>query len=96
MAVMKAAATVAMTEIKRTKKVVITSSVAAIGLGHTDKMTFNEADWSKMDGLNAYCKSKMLAEKATWDFLKELPADEKFDLVTINPGLLIGPNLNEA
>ena len=37
-----------------------------------------------------------MAEKAAWDFLKGLPDDEKFELVTINPGFIIGPNLNKA
>jgi dihydroflavonol-4-reductase len=37
-----------------------------------------------------------LAEKAAWDFVKNLPNDEKFEVVTINPGLVLGPNLNEA
>jgi len=35
-----------------------------------------------------------LAEKAAWDFVEKLPADEKFELVCINPGLVLGPNLN--
>ena len=41
-------------------------------------------------------KSKTLAEKAAWDFVEALDADEKFALVTINPGFIIGPNLNSA
>jgi len=37
-----------------------------------------------------------LAERAAWDFVKELPDDEKFELVCINPGLVLGPNLNKC
>mgnify|MGYP006101726333 FL=1 len=37
-----------------------------------------------------------MAERAAWDFVKALPDDEKFELVCINPGLVVGPNLNKA
>ena len=34
-----------------------------------------------------------MAEKTAWDFVKELPEDEKFEIVTINPSWIIGPVL---
>jgi len=37
-----------------------------------------------------------LAERAAWDFVANLPDSEKFDLVTLNPGFIVGPNLNKA
>ena len=37
-----------------------------------------------------------MAEKAAWDFLKDLPEDQRFELVCINPGLVLGPNLNKC
>jgi dihydroflavonol-4-reductase len=37
-----------------------------------------------------------MAERAAWDFVEKLPEDEKFELVCINPGLVLGPNLNSA
>lgn len=37
-----------------------------------------------------------MAEKAAWKFVKELPEDQKFELVTICPGFVTGPNLNTA
>jgi hypothetical protein len=37
-----------------------------------------------------------LAEKAAWEFQKNLPENERFPIVTINPGFILGPNLNEA
>ena len=37
-----------------------------------------------------------MAEKAAWEFVEKLPADEKFELVCINPGLVMGPNLNKC
>ena len=41
---------------------------------------------------NVYAKSKILADKASYDFVEALPADEKMELVTIHPGLILGPN----
>jgi len=38
-------------------------------------------------------KSKTLAEKAAWDYLHGLPESERFELVTINPVLILGPSL---
>jgi dihydroflavonol-4-reductase len=38
-------------------------------------------------------KSKTLAEKAAWDYLNGLPESEKFELVIINPVLILGPSL---
>jgi len=70
------------------KRVVLTSSVAAIAYGHTDKLrTFTEADWSNWDGnIHAYQKSKTLAEKAAWEFVEQLPEDQHLELAVINPG----------
>jgi len=56
---------------------------------------FTEELWSNPEkqGISPYAKSKVLAEKAAWDFCENLPADEKIELVTILPGLVIGPAL---
>ena len=49
--------------------------------------TYNENDWSSLDKLSAYSKSKTLAEKAAWDFVK---ANEPcFELSVINPGYVM-------
>jgi len=55
---------------------------------------YNSKDWSnpKIQG-NAYEKSKTLAEKAAWSYLKNLTEEEKYEMCTINPGFVIGPNL---
>jgi nucleoside-diphosphate-sugar epimerase len=52
------------------KRVVITSSVAAIMVteGHVPKEIFTEEDWSHVPSCGAYEKSKTLAEKAAWEF----------------------------
>ncbi len=76
----------------KVKRVVLTSSVAAIAYGHPkEKTNFNESDWSIADSprIAAYAKSKTLAEGAAWDFVQNL--DSGMELATINPGLILGP-----
>ena len=41
-------------------------------------------------------KSKTLAEKEAWRFHENLPENDRFPLVTICPGFIVGPNLNSA
>jgi nucleoside-diphosphate-sugar epimerase len=53
------------------KRVVLTSSFAAIGYGHgTVDRAFTEEDSTNLtgEGVTAYVKSKVLAERAAWDF----------------------------
>lgn len=77
------------------ERVVMTSSVAAVIYGHPrdGSKTFDESDWSKIEvkGVGAYEKSKTIAERAAWDFVAEHPG---LELVTINPGLVLGPVLS--
>jgi nucleoside-diphosphate-sugar epimerase len=81
----------------RVKRVVITSSVAAIYVSKDKKQKeFTVADWTDCKIATPYEKSKTLAEKAAWDFQASLPEDERFEIVTVNPGLVLGPNLNKA
>ena len=35
-----------------------------------------------------------LAEKAAWEFVKELPDSQKFELVVVNPVVVSGPVLS--
>jgi dihydroflavonol-4-reductase len=75
---------------KRVKRIVLTSSMAAI-TDEPDGRVLTENDWNNGSSLtrNPYYYSKVLAEKAAWDFMKtEKPG---FDLVVINPFLVIGP-----
>ncbi len=77
------------------RKVVLTSSVAAIAYGHKEKPNrpFDHTDWSNPDSNNIepYAKSKTLAERAAWDFMEnEKP---EFDLAVVNPGAVLGPVL---
>ncbi|KAJ3285992.1 methylglyoxal reductase (NADPH-dependent) gre2 [Rhizoclosmatium sp. JEL0117] len=87
---------------KDVKRVVITSSLAAIRNSPTaipeglSELDWNESAVSQFNSLKAatppgvaYAASKTFAERAAWDFVKnEKPA---FDLVTINPPFIFGP-----
>ncbi len=78
------------------KRVVMTSSVAAVAFGHKDSngAVRTEADWSIAENCDAYPKSKTLAERAAWDFVAALPQPKRFELTVINPGFVLGPLLN--
>jgi dihydroflavonol-4-reductase len=75
------------------RRIVLTSSVAAISSGHPpEKHNFTEADWSNEAGsMGAYARSKTLAERAAWDFVR---AHAELELTTINPVYVIGPSLD--
>ena len=77
------------------KRVVMTASTAAIAYGHGGRATpFTEADWSDATNLSdssAYERSKTIAERAAWDWLKR--EGGALELVTINPGAVLGPVL---
>lgn len=79
----------------KVQRVVITSSVAAVMFKNpeNEKETYDENDWSDVEACKPYEKSKTLAEKAAWEFLNSLPDDEKFEIVTINPVIILGPSL---
>jgi len=76
------------------KRVVLTSSFAAIGYGHKPRTApFDETDWTDLSGPNvgAYPKSKTIAERAAWDFIaKEGGA---LELSVVNPVGVFGPVL---
>ena len=78
------------------KRVVLTSSIAAICYGHNDhQKTYTEADWSIVDkgDVMAYPKSKTIAEKAAWQFMEETGTE--MELTTVNPSLVFGPALEK-
>ena len=76
------------------KKVVLTSSVAAIFDTLEEKTYYDETDWSDPENpsISHYSKSKALAERAAWDFVKN--EGNPFELAVINPALVIGPSLS--
>ena len=76
------------------KRVVLTSSFAAVGYGHapTDQ-AFTEESWTDPagPGVTAYHKSKTLAERAAWDFIKS--EGGTLELSVVNPVGVFGPVL---
>jgi dihydroflavonol-4-reductase len=79
----------------RVKRMVLTSSMAAV-TGSPDGRVLTDADWNTTSSLtrNPYYYSKTLAERAAWEFMeREKPG---FDLVVINPFLVIGPSHTSA
>jgi len=76
------------------KRVVLTSSFAAIGYGKGPQgRPFDETDWTDASaaGLGAYTKSKTIAERAAWDFVAG--ENGKLELSVVNPVGVFGPVL---
>ena len=75
------------------KRVVMTSSFAAIGYGQKPQTaTFNETNWTFPGyDMTAYVKSKTLAERAAWDFIAR--EGGKLELSAVNPVGVFGPVL---
>jgi nucleoside-diphosphate-sugar epimerase len=76
------------------KRVVLTSSFAAVGYSHKDPTTLiTEECWTDPNDvtLSAYLKSKTLAEKAAWDFIAN--EGNELELAVINPMGIFGPSL---
>ena len=76
------------------KRVVLTSSFAAIGYGQKPRTTpFDETDWTdpNSDGVMPYVKSKTLAERAAWDFIAREGGG--LELSVVNPVGVFGPVL---
>ncbi len=84
------------------KRVVLTSSVAAVSCGmggipgYADDYNYTEEDWSVEDSCAPYEKSKLKAERAGRDFVDKLEEGKKFELVVVNPGYIQGPLLSAA
>lgn len=87
-------------EVESVKRVVVTSSCAAM---YTDAMdivkdpggVLNESIWNTTASLDyqPYAYSKTLAEKKAWEINKN---QNRWDLVTINMSLVLGPSLNPS
>jgi len=91
---------------KKVKRVVITSSIAAIISNKLPPYTYTEADWNdvsegivreqgkKASAVHKYRASKTLAERAAWKFVAENPG-LGWDLVTVNPPFIYGPPIHD-
>jgi dihydroflavonol-4-reductase len=77
------------------RRVVLTSSFAAIGYGAAKgrAAAFTEADWTDAaaPGVQPYQKSKTLAERAAWDFVARESGG--LELAVVNPVGVFGPVL---
>ena len=90
------------------KRIVITSSVAAVVTPSPNPSTFSEEDWNedsiveiKEKGKDAsaiakYRASKTLAERAAWDFWNGHKSEVGWDLVVLNPPFVFGPFLHDV
>ncbi|MGL4309424.1 MAG: SDR family oxidoreductase [Paracoccaceae bacterium] len=72
-----------------TRVVLTSSTVAILGAGTREH---TEDDWADAASphTGAYARSKILAERAAWDFA----ASNNLSLTTINPGFILGPPLD--
>jgi dihydroflavonol-4-reductase len=81
------------------RRVIHTSSVVAVyGWDKPSDHIFSEADWNTCSTLeiDPYGLAKVEAEKAARSFVDALPAEERFELVHLNPGMVWGPPLIKA
>jgi len=80
-------------KLHKVKRVIITSSVATIfDEGLSKKEIYDESHFNSINKKTpAYVKSKILAEKAIFEFLeKEKP---EFTICTLHPSLILGPGV---
>ena len=75
---------------------VLTSSFAAIGYTPKPGAEFTEDDWTDPDmpGLPPYPRSKTIAERAAWDFMRSEGGGT--ELIVVNPTFILGPPLTAA
>ena len=71
------------------KKVVYTSSVAAVGLAQPGGPPATEDDWPEGQQ-NAYTSGKTDGERQAWAYAKE----SGLNMVVVNPGVIIGPGFH--
>ncbi len=83
------------------RRVVLTSSFAAIGYGHpSQEAPFDETSWTDPAGADVrpYVKSKTVAERAAWDFIAR--EGGRLELAVVNPvgvlGPVLGPDLSTS
>ncbi|KAJ3692386.1 hypothetical protein LUZ60_012736 [Juncus effusus] len=81
------------------KRVVFTSSAAAVDIEENKKPVYDEECWSDVDYIRRvkmtgwmYFLSKTLAEQAAWKYAEE----NNIDLITVMPTLVVGPFLSSG
>lgn len=93
----------AVSKCETVKVVVLTSSVAAVFGDNADVLEMKDktlsAEYFNTTSSvthNSYPYSKVVAEKAAWKLYEEQPNPPRWKLVTINPGLVLGPSLSRT
>lgn len=82
----------------KVKRVVLTSSVAAVDTGWQEAPPegYDETYWAKLDDpdrVSFYAQSKALAEKAAWDFIAR--EGDGLEMAVINPVGVLGPAMSK-
>lgn len=74
------------------KKCIFTSSIIAIEGNKDVPEVVDDTQWADATSeiVDNYQKSKTLAERLIWDFRKSLPEESKLELVSMNPGFIVG------
>ncbi|KAF9561492.1 D-lactaldehyde dehydrogenase [Agrocybe pediades] len=92
----------------KVKRIVITSSCAAVMAPPPKPTVFSEKDWNvtstreveeqgnKTAPMTIYRASKTLAEKGAWEFVEQHKSEIKWDLSVINPPFVFGPAIHEV
>ena len=84
------------------RRFVMTSSIASCMYpsesdrpesGIIDASIWSEVKSNPQGFYQFYQNSKILAEKAAWDYQQSLPESERFEITTILPSFIMGPNL---
>jgi len=77
------------------RRVVLTSSIVAMLGDANASIDINTNSWTNIKAKNvtAYVKSKTMAEKFAWDFVKNQDNNHPLELVVINPGPVFGPTI---
>ncbi|CAI4224584.1 unnamed protein product [Auanema sp. JU1783] len=81
------------------KKIVLTSSCAAVNDGHKNSSRiFDETCWTDLNSSSVeyYAKSKTMAETAAWNYWKSIERENKYDLTVLNPTFVTGPVLSDV
>ena len=78
------------------KRMVLTSSIVAM-FSHLTRGKFDSSTWTDLDSkqITPYQKSKTIAEQAAWDFVNNQTPENKIELVSVNPGGVMGPTLSD-
>jgi len=90
------------------KRVVITSSIAAVQNLKPEGGVFNESHWNddaiqdcaekgrKASALVKYIASKTWAERLAWEWTEQHSGEMKFDIVTLTPPYVFGPFIHDV